>query len=94
MIAPWPPKPRYKTKRLREAISVTVKANALAEFVASMYVSSREATERLHVMQEAITKALADIDALRNDPAPEAPNRRLARIRDDLVAVIDESARP
>lgn len=30
MIAPWPPKRRYKTKRLREAISVTVKANALA----------------------------------------------------------------
>lgn len=93
MIAPWPPKRRYKTKRLREAISVTVKANALAEFVASMYVSSREATERLHVMQEVITKALADIDTLRNDPAPEAPNRRLTNIRDDLAAVLDESGR-
>lgn len=93
MIAPWPPKRRYKTKRLREAISVTVKANALAEFVASIYVSSREATERLHVMQEVIAKALADIDTLRNDPAPEAPNRRLTNIRDDLAAVLDESGR-
>ncbi len=93
MIAPWPPKPRHNTKRLREAISVTVKANALADFVASVYVSSREATERLHVMQEVIAKALADIDALRNDPAPEAPNRRLTNIRDDLAAVLDESGR-
>lgn len=93
MIAPWPPKRRYKTKRLREAINVTVKANALAEFVASIYVSSREATERLHVMQEVIAKALADIDTLRNDPAPEAPNRRLTNIRDDLAAVLDESGR-
>lgn len=94
MIATWPPKPRYKTKRLREAISVTVKANALAKFVASMYVSSREAAERLHVMQEVIAKALADIDALRNDTAPEAPNRRLTNIRNDLAAALDESARP
>jgi hypothetical protein len=93
MIAPWPPKRRYKTKRLREAISVTVKANALAEFVASMYVSSREATERLHVMQEVIAKALADIDTLRNDPAPEAPNRRLTNIRNALAAALDESGR-
>lgn len=94
MIAPWPTKRRYKAaKQLRETISVTVKANALAEFVASMYVSSREATERLHVMQEVITKALADIDALRNDPAPEAPNRALMNIRDNLAAVIDESDR-
>lgn len=94
MIAQWPTKPRYESaKRLREATSVTVNANALAEFVASMYVSSREATERLHVMQEAIAKALTDIDALRNDPAPEAPNRRLTNIRDDLAAVLDESRR-
>mgnify|MGYP006906808032 CR=1 FL=1 len=93
MIAPWPPKRRYKTKRLREAISVTVKANALAKFVASMYVSSREATERLHVMQEVIAQALADIDTLRNDPAPEAPNRRLTNIRNALADALDESGR-
>lgn len=94
MIAPWPPKPRYKTKRLREAISVTVKANALAEFVASMYVSSREATERLHDMQEVITKAIADIDALLAGLDAYSRTAKQARdIRDSLTAVIDESGR-
>lgn len=30
MIAPWPPKPRYKTRRLRKAIDTTQHADALA----------------------------------------------------------------
>lgn len=30
MIAPWPPKPRYKTKRLHEAINAQAQTNALA----------------------------------------------------------------
>ena len=34
MIAPWPPKPRYKTKQLRKAINVTAQTNALTDLEA------------------------------------------------------------
>lgn len=92
MIPTWPPKPRYEAaKRLREAVNARAQTDALADFMAATYKSSRAADERLQEMRDAIEKALADIDSLRSAPAPEAPNRRLAKIRDDLTAVIDES---
>lgn len=92
MIAPWPPKkPRYKTKRLREAINVTAQTNALADFVASTSASAREASTRLQEMRDAITQAITDIDELRSDPTPETHNRRLTNIRNSLTDVINES---
>nr|DAK31113.1 MAG TPA: hypothetical protein [Caudoviricetes sp.] len=94
MIAPWPPKPRYNTKRLREAINARAQADALADFIAATYKSTREAAERLQEMRDAINKAIADIDSLRSDKAADITNRHLTNIRDDLAAVIDESDRP
>ena len=95
MIAPWPPKPRYEgAKRLREAINARAQTNALTDFMAAAYKSSREAAERLQVMRDAIEKALADIDALRSDKNTDVSNTHMTNIRDDLAAVIDESARP
>lgn len=95
MITPWPPKPRYKAeKRLREAINTTAHTDALADFVASTYASTREATVRLQEMRDAVTKALADIDALRSTQTDDISNTHLTNIRDELAAVLDESARP
>lgn len=94
MIAPWPPKPRYNTKKLREAVNARAQADALAGFVASMSASAREAVERLQAMQDAVAKALADIDRLRSTQAADITNQHLTNIRDDLEAVLDESARP
>lgn len=94
MIAPWPPKPRYNTKKLREAVNARAQADALADFIAAAYKSAREAVERLQAMQDAVAKALADIDALRSTQADDISNTHLTNIRDDLAAVLDESGRP
>ena len=94
MIAPWPPKPRYNTKKLREAVNARAQADALADFIAAAYKSAREAVERLQAMQDAVAKALADIDSLRSTQAADITNQHLTNIRDDLAAVLDESARP
>lgn len=96
MIAPWPRKsPHAKAaKRLRDAINTTAHTDTLADFIASAYVSTREATARLQAMQDAVTKALADIDSLRSTQADDITNRHLTNIRDDLAALIDESDRP
>nr|DAX69299.1 MAG TPA: Roseltide rT7, PLANT PROTEIN [Caudoviricetes sp.] len=94
MIPTWPPKPRHNTKKLREAINARAQTNALADFMASVYVSTREAAERLQAMRDAIEKAIADIDSLRSDKTADITNRHLTNIRDDLTAAIDESARP
>lgn len=90
MIAPWPRKsPHAKAaKRLREAINTTAHTDALANFVASTYASTREATARLQAMQDAVTKALADIDSLLNTQADDITNRHLTNIRDDLAGLI------
>lgn len=95
MIAPLPRKsPHAKAaKRLRDAINTTAHTDALANFVASTYVSTREATARLQAMQDAVAKALADIDALRSTQTADITNRHLTNIRDDLAAVIDERPR-
>ena len=94
MIAPWPPKPRYKAeKRLREAVSARAQTDALADFMVSVYVSSREAVERLQAMQDAVAKAVADIDALRSTQADNVSNTHLTNNRDDLAALLDESER-
>ena len=92
MIPTWPPKPRYEAaKRLREAIDTTAHADALADFVASTCASAREAVERLQAMQDAVAKALADIDALRSPQTDNVSNTHLTNIRDDLAALINES---
>ena len=94
MIPTWPPKPRHNTKKLREAINARAQADALADFVAATYKSSRESIERLQEMRDAIEKALADIDSLRAAHTADVSNAHLTNIRDDLAAVLDESARP
>lgn len=93
MIPTWPQKPRYNTKKLREAINARAQADALADFMAAAYKSTREAAKRLQEMRDAIEKALADIDSLRSDKTADITNRHLTNIRDDLAAVIDESDR-
>ena len=94
MIAPWPPKPRYNTKKLREAINARAQTDALADFIAATYKSTRETAERLQAMQDAVAKAVADINSLRSDKTAGITNQHLTNIRDDLAAVLDESARP
>lgn len=95
MIAPWPSKPQYEgAKRLREAVKARAQADALADFMAAAYKSSREAAERLQEMRDAINKAITNIDRLRGDKTADITNRHLSNIRDDLAAVIDESDRP
>lgn len=95
MIAPWPRKsPHAKAaKRLREATNTTAHTDALADFIASTYASTREATARLQAMQDAVTKALADIDSLRSTQADDITNRHLTNIRDDLDDLINEGER-
>lgn len=95
MIPDWPRKsPHAKAaKRLRDAINTTAHTDALANFVASTYTSTREATARLQAMQDAVAKALADIDSLRSTQDDDITNRHLTNIRDDLAALIDESPR-
>lgn len=94
MIPTWPPKPRYNTKKLREAINARAQADALADFIAAAYKSTRETVERLQAMQDTVAKAVADIDGLRGTQADDVSNTHLTNIRDDLAAVLNESARP
>lgn len=95
MSPTWPPKPRHKAaKRLREAVNARAQADALADFIASTYASTREAAERLQIMRDAIVKVLADIDALRSTQTDNLSNTHLTNIRDDLAALLDESNRP
>lgn len=94
MIAPWPPKPRYKAaKRLREAINTRTQTDALADFIEATYKSIRETAERLQAMQDAVAKAVADIDSLRGTQAADITNRHLTNIRDDLADLLAESGR-
>lgn len=94
MIAPWPPKPRYKTKPLREAINVTAQTNALADLIASTYASTREANTRLQEMRAAITQVITDLDALITGlDAYSRTAEQAHEIRDSLAAAIDESDR-
>lgn len=95
MIAPWPPKPRYKTNQLREAINVTAQINALADFMASTYTSARETSTRLQAMRDAITQAITDLEALLAGLDTYSRTAKQTRdIRDNLAAIIDESGRP
>lgn len=95
MIAPWPPKPRYEAaKRLREAVNARAQTDALADFIASTYASTREAALRLQEMRNAVTQAVTDIDALLAGLDAYSRTAKQARnIRDDLAALIDESPR-
>lgn len=95
MIAPWPPKQRYESgKRLREAVNARAQNDALADFVASTSASAREVGERLQAMQDAVAKAVEDIDylviCLYDNPRQAG---RAQNIRDDLAAALDESPR-
>lgn len=97
MIPAWPRKsPHAKAaKRLREAVNARAQTDALADFIASTYASTREAVERLQEMRDAVTAAVTDIDALLAGLDAYSRTAKQARnIRDDLAAVIDESARP
>ncbi len=90
MIAPWPRKsPHAKAaKRLREAVNTTAHTDALANFVASTYASTREAVARLQEMRDAIAQAITDIDSLRSTQADDISNTHLTNIRDELAAII------
>ena len=94
MIAPWPPKPRYKAaKRLREAIDTAAHADVPVDVILYVLRSRREALEHLQAIHAAVTKAIADIDSLRASHIADVTNRHLTNIREDLDAVIDESPR-
>ena len=95
MIAPWPPKPRYEgAKRLREAINARAQEDALADFMAAAYKSSREATARLQEMRDAITQTFPELDlliaCLHDNPRQAG---RAQNIRAALDAAIGESDR-
>lgn len=95
MIPAWPPKPRYKAaKRLREAIDTAAHADVPVDVILYVLRSRREALEHLQATQDAVIKAVADIDSLRASHTADITNRHLTNIRDDLAAVLDESARP
>lgn len=95
MIPDWPRKsPHAKAaKRLREAIDAAALAESTADFIVSTGASYSEAIARLQAMQDAVAKALADIDSLRSTQDDDITNRHLTNIRDDLAALIDESER-
>jgi len=94
MIAPRKSPHAKAAKRLREAVNARAQTDALAGFVASTSASAREAVERLQAMQDAVAKAVADLDylaiCLYDNPRQAG---RAQNIRDDLAAVIDESGR-
>lgn len=94
MIPAWPPKPRYNTKKLREAIDTTTYADALTDYMLGVCRSRREALEELREMRDVVTKAIADIEALLSDQGDGISNTHGANIRDGLAALIDESDRP
>ena len=94
MIAPWPPKPRYDTKKLREAIDTTAHADALSDYMLGVCMSRREALEHLREMRDVVTKAIAGIEVLLSDQGDNVSNTHLTNIRDDLAAAVDESDRP
>ena len=94
MIAPWPTKPRYKTKRLRKASNTAPQTNALADLIASTYASTREANTRLQEMRAAITQVITDLDALITGLGNYSRTAEQAHeIRDNLTAIINESPR-
>ncbi len=96
MIPTWPPKPRHKAaKRLREAVNARAQTDALADFMASTYASTREAAARLQEMRDSVTAAVTNIDALLAGLDTYSSTAKQARnIRDDLAAaLIDESPR-
>lgn len=93
MIAPWPPKPRHNTKKLREAVNARAQADALADYMHGVCRSRREALEDLREMRDVVTEAIAGIEVLLGDQGDNVSNTHLTNIRDDLAAVIDESAR-
>ena len=93
MIPTWPPKPRHNTKKLREAIDTTAHADALTDYMLGVCSSRREALEELREMRDVVSKAIAGIEVLLSDQGDNVSNTHLTNIRDDLAAVIDESAR-
>lgn len=88
MIAAWPPKPRYNTKKLREAIDTTAHADALADYMLGVCRSRREALEELREMRDVVSKAIAGIEVLLSDQGDNVSNTHLTNIRDDLDAII------
>lgn len=94
MIAPWPPKPRYNTKKLREAIDTTAHADALSDYMLGVCRSRREALEELREMRDVVSKAIAGIEVLLSDQGDNVSNTHLTNIRDDLAAALDESGQP
>ena len=90
MIPTWPRKSPHAeaAQRLREAINARTQTDALADFMAATYASTREAALRLQEMRDAITQAIADIDSLRSTQADDISNTHLTNIRDDLAALI------
>lgn len=93
MITAWPPKPRYNTKKLREAIDTTAHADALSDYMLGVCRSRREALEELREMRDVVSKAIAGIEVLLSDQGDNVSNTHLTNIRDDLAA-IGESDRP
>lgn len=94
MIPAWPPKPRYNTKKLREAIDTTAHADALSDFMLGVCRSRLEALEELREMRDVVSKAIAGIEVLLSDQGDNVSNAHLTNIRDERAAVIDESDRP
>lgn len=94
MIAQWPPKPRYNTKKLREAIDTTAHADALSDYMLGVCRSRREALEELREMRDVVSKAIAGIEVLLSDQGDNVSNTHLTSIRDDLAALTSERARP
>lgn len=94
MIPAWPPKPRYNTKKLREAIDTTAHADALSDYMLGVCMSRREALEELREMRDVVSKAIAGIEVLLSDQGDNVSNTHLTNIRDDLAALTSERARP
>ena len=94
MIPAWPPKPRYNTKKLREAIDTTAHADALSDYMLGVCRSRREALEELREMRDVVSKAIAGIEVLLSDQGDGISNDHATNIRDTIDTITSERTRP
>ena len=97
MIAPWPHESPYKDSinNLHAAIGSQMQKDMVSGFFATKQGLVRGAVAYKQAVDEVIRQALADLDVLIADlDYNHSATKKARNIRDDLAAIIDESARP
>lgn len=97
MIPTWPHESPYKDSinNLHAAIDSQMQKDMVSGFFATKQGLVRGAVAYKQAVDEVIRQALADLDALIADlDYNHSATKKARNIRDDLAAIIDESARP